>query len=131
MKREGWESFLHQYILDAQNINFQWGVNDCCLWAGTFYDNVTNSNTTGDWVGTYSDEIGAHEKLLEAGFTDNKELATSIAGNPIRVKLAQRGDIVEYKEALGICTGVNSFFLTPSRGLQRVSTMLCTTAWRV
>lgn len=131
MRIENWEGVLYEYLEASKDLQFQWGKNDCCLWAAKFVDSITGSNIAIDWIGLYGDEDGANLLMLERGFTSCEMVMESLAiSKPI--KMAGRGDIVQHKNgALGICDGRKSYFLTPNNGLGAVLTISCKKAWRI
>ncbi len=131
MRCEGWEDKLAQYIEQSQTIAFEWGKNDCALWASTFVDSILGTDYAGQWSGQYSTEIEATELMLARGF-DSPAAIPDAHLQSIPVKAAGRGDIVALPSgAIGICCGRKSYFLKPDSGLVHVLTINCTKAWKV
>jgi hypothetical protein len=131
MKQQGWEVKLYEYLEASKNLEFEWGQNDCSLWAAKFVDSVTGSIIANDWLGLYGNEDSANLLMLERGFINCEMVADSIADSK-RIKLASRGDIVLHESgALGICDGRKSYFLTPEKGLVSVLTITCKKAWSI
>ena len=131
MRIEHWEDELYAYIEASKDLQFEWGQNDCSLWAAAFVDNITGSSIVNDWRGLYGDEDTANLLMLERGFANCEMVADSIAPSK-SVKMASRGDIVLHQSgALGICDGRKSFFLTPEKGLVSALTVTCKKAWGI
>jgi len=130
MRKDGWELMLHNYIEASRGLSFVWGENDCALWASSWVDLCTGSAHASEWAGLYDTEEGAKELMLERLCANVDEVATSILLRK-SVKMAQRGDLVLFSGALGICDGRKSYFLTPEKGLVCVLTVQCAKAWAV
>jgi len=131
MRVNNWEQILADYLQSSQNIQFEWGQNDCALWASTFADLVNGTSIAEDWRGLYGDEEGANDLMLERGFANCGDIADShFTSKPL--KRASRGDMVMIASgALGICDGRRSYFITPQKGLGAVLTLSCIKAWAV
>lgn len=130
MRIDKWEDALADYLAVSQSLTFEWGVNDCSLWAARWVDLVTGSNHALDWQGLYGDEESANALMLERGFVNCEAIAD--ANLSIKhVKKAGRGDLMLHESgALGICDGRRSYFLAPT-GLSAVLTITCKKAWTV
>lgn len=131
MRIEGWDAVLVEYLRAAEQLSFEWGQNDCALWASGYVDRVTGSNHADAWRGLYHTEEGALALMAERGFADPCAIADSILKRrPLR--LAKRGDLVLHPTgALGICDGRRSYFLMPERGISPFPTLQCVKAWEV
>lgn len=131
MRCENWDAILADYLEASKDIEFQWGVNDCALWASSFVDLITGSNHAASWRGQYSNEFEATELMTALGLPTPEAIADSILES-IPVKRSMRGDLVLiHTGALGICAGRKSYFLAPEKGLVHILTISCTKAWKV
>lgn len=131
MRIENWETELYSYLEASKSLQFEWGVNDCALWASSFVDKITGSAFADNWRGLYNDEDGANALMAGRGFANCEAVADSLAESK-PVKRAGRGDIVLHPSgALGICDGRKSYFLTPDKGLAAILTVSCKKAWKV
>lgn len=131
MRIDGWENILYDYLNKSKDLCFEWGANDCALWASSFVDLITGSNYASDWRGLYNTEEGAASLMAERGFANCEAIADNYLQEKI-LKLASRGDLVLHETgALGICAGRISYFLTPNSGLVAVMTRTCKKAWEV
>lgn len=128
MRVEHWESRLAEQITLAQNKPFQWGEHDCCLWAADTVLAITEVDHMAAFRGKYKSERGAM-RLMKKKYNSLNEAVSALLPS-VSVKMAQRGDVVSHNGALGICSGINSFFVSPS-GLLAVKTLKCDAAWRV
>ena len=128
MRIEGWEVRLAEY-LDAP-VGFAWGACDCALWSAGWVNLATGEDFAADWKGRYSTEAELHELLTERGFASPADIPASVGLREVHPRNAQRGDVVIWNGCLGICAGMDSWFLTES-GTTRVRTRLAQRAWRV
>lgn len=132
MRKENWELLLAEYLRQSESLSFQWGSNDCALWASRWVDVATGSEHAPEWEGQYDTAETAQAFMESRNFTSPEDIAD--AHLPIRdsIAYAKRGDLVLHPDgALGICHGRNSYFLLESRGLSAVRTNLCLKAWEV
>lgn len=100
---DGWESRLIKKLESTQG--FEWGVNDCCLFAADCVKEMTGVDHAEEFRG-YKTSIGAYKRLKKAGgliaVMDSKLRS-------VPVKLAKRGDVIGFQNdqeiSLGICVG--------------------------
>ncbi len=91
MRAEGWESLLAEYLENPHP--FQWGTNDCVLFAAEWVRLCTGIDHAAGVRGKYSTAKGAKIKMTRAGFPDAAAVADArLVSKP--VGFAQRGDIV-------------------------------------
>lgn len=100
---DGWESRLIKKLESTKG--FEWGQNDCCLFAADCVYEMTGIDHAKEFRG-YKTSIGAYKRLAKAGgliaVLDSKLLQ-------VGVKFAKRGDVVAFENdkdySLGICVG--------------------------
>ena len=140
MKRASdWPSRLELYIAAARARPFQWGVNDCCLFACKAIEAMTGVNPGGWFLGRYRSAIAARHALRQfagGGLVEAVErLARGHAKAEVPPLSAQRGDLclagsLDGLDGLGICLGSRAAFMTP-RGLVFVPMARVKRAWRI
>ena len=130
MRVESWPEILNEYIDSSYEIDFEWGRNDCALWVGKYLERVKVSTHYIGFLGRYETELGAKRTLTVNGHDSLESLADYYLSRRDSIHFAQRGDIVYYEKALGLCAGINSFFLMPDKGVVAIDTQLCDIAWR-
>lgn len=131
MRREGWELDLHAAIEGARHRPFVWGTHDCATWAAEVRCALTGADAAADWRGSYRTAVGALRAIRRTGARDLAGAVTSRLGAPLpAVTLAQRGDIVCCRSALGICTGPDAAFLG-AEGLVFQPLTACDMAWSI
>ena len=103
MRLDGWEKRLNEYLSTVGP--FEWGTNDCCLFAANAVVVITGKDYAKEYRG-YKTAKGALSKLKDLGV---EGVATKALGEPKPPAFAQRGDVVAVKTgdeiALGICIG--------------------------
>lgn len=128
MRIEDWDAKLHEYLQQSQSLAFEWGQNDCATWAAKFVDIITQSNHAVSWIGQYTTKHEAQDYMTLRGFSNPEAIADSILDEK-PIKLANRGDLLLFNGALGICEGRRAWFLTEIKGLVCVPTVACQKAW--
>jgi hypothetical protein len=103
MRYEDWEKRLNDYLNTVGP--FEWGANDCCLFAANAVMAMTGEDYAKEYRG-YKTAKGALGKLKDLGV---EGVATKALGESKPPLFAQRGDVVAVKTneeiALGICIG--------------------------
>lgn len=128
LRIEGWERRLNDYLESMKEVPFEWGKNDCTLFASQLSIIMINVDYMADFRGKYTNEEQA--KSLIASVKDLKSHMYSLL-EPIDLNFVRRGDLVMYQNALGICNGSLSYFMTEKHGRVPVKTSKCDYAWKV
>jgi hypothetical protein len=136
-----WEELLSGYLADNAARPFSWGDNDCILFACGAVEAMTGVDPAADYRGQYSDREGAALALREIGKgTLVKTMDATFKRKP--VGMAQRGDIVMFRGAAGVCVGAVALFVgeehlldavpvPPREGLVPIPRALWERAWAV
>jgi hypothetical protein len=131
MRQDGWEVRLADAVESVRNTPFQWGRHDCATWAADVRLALTGQDAAAAWRGRYKSGRGALRVMRRMGFRTLEAGVTGILGAPLPTPLlAQRGDVVLYGDALGVCIGATGLFLGPD-GLVELPIAACRLAWRV
>lgn len=105
MRVDLWESKLDEYLKTVGP--FEWGQNDCCLFAANAVEVITGVDPAKKYRG-YKTKLGAAKKLKDLGI---EGAWTKEFGEPINPKLLRRGDVVLFDNesdlAVGICIGAH------------------------
>lgn len=131
MRFEDWPQRLENEIQVAQNLVFQWGVNDCLLWTASIVKSITGVDHAQAYRGKYRTRSEAVKLLIDLGFHSTADAVTNKLRKHDSVLMAQRGDVVFFDGAIGICIGDRCMFLTDHSGLAFVPLNLCAAAWAV
>lgn len=103
MRVETWAERLNTLIEERRCAPFQWGFNDCCLFAADAVACVTGSDYGRQFEGGYTDGKSARRVLRK--LTGKRTLKAALLALPEKfgftprpVPLAQRGDLVMFAE---------------------------------
>ena len=133
---EDWPERLNAAIMAAGELTFQWGKNDCCLFASNCIKAMTGDDPAKGIRGRYRSEEKALAILKEEGGVEAivRGKAREFGWKKIPPIEAQRGDVATCKWpegiAVGVCNGVEVLFVT-REGLRGVKKSECRRAWRV
>lgn len=98
-------SKLEAFLLERQDMPFEWGKNDCCLFVADAVKAMCGYDYAASLRG-YTTRFGAARRLYAAGGLSALIDSILSAVNP---NLARRGDVVLFSaqagDALGICLG--------------------------
>lgn len=110
---------------------FEWGKNDCCLFAADAVLAMTGVDPAEPLRG-YSSAIAAQRLVDEAGGL--REFVSQFLGEPVSPLMAAVGDVVllenEGRDLLGICNGTNVVG-AGARGMAVLGMDLARAAWKV
>ncbi len=102
-KLPDWEQRLHDFIESRKTTPFEWGVNDCCLFASDALLAMTGVDIADKFRGKYDSEKSCIELIESFGYSDigdliRKEL-TAWQLTPVEPVFAHRGDLVMSMQA--------------------------------
>jgi len=124
-----WERRLSDFL--AQPFAFEWGSMDCALFACSAVEALTGKHPYPEFLGVYSDRIGAAKALRNLG-KGTLEATFGQKFDEVPPGFARRGDIVMATDgAMGVCTGPAAAFLREGGGLCRLPRTTFTHAWRI
>ena len=129
MRLDGWEKLLNQHLETVGE--FQWGTNDCCMFAVGCVEAITGVDYGKPYRG-YKSKSGAARRLSDGGGVDG--IATNALGEPKNPKLAKRGDVVMFDigfgDSLGLCLG-SKIAAVSEQGLMFIPMSKAIKAWSV
>lgn len=100
-----WEPRLRLYLEEQRHAPFAWGRNDCALFVAGAVAAMTGVDLAAAFRGGYSDARGAAAALKAHGAGTLRATVTALLGPALHPARAMRGDVVECRKALGVCTG--------------------------
>ena len=106
-----WRSRLYQLIAEYESVPFEFGSNDCALWAGRVVNAVTGDDVFSEYVGRYKTATGGYRAFKKAtGFASHIEYVKSTLELEQNA-FAQAGDLgfVETDEGQAIVVLLGSF----------------------
>jgi hypothetical protein len=124
-----WEEALSDYISSKRDEPFQYGVNDCCMFAAGAVEAMTGVDPMEEFKGTYSDLRGSIKVLKEIGEGD---LETTLDNKfeEVAISHAQRGDLAFFDESVGVIMGGFAYFVS-DEGLERIPREMWEKCWSV
>lgn len=138
MRQQDWENRLGAYLRGCRGVPFAWGSHDCTTFAAGAVLALTGADRMGEFRGRYSTPIGARRALRRYG---RGTLAKTLTAKfrPIKVSLAQRGDLVlvddgQGGEALAVVLGAFAVGVGrqgQAEGLVRIERADWQRAWKV
>jgi hypothetical protein len=124
-----WEAALSEYIATMRDVEFEYGVNDCCTFFSGAVLAMTGYDPMQEFRGQYNSLTSSIRALREIGAGDLE--STIDAKFPvIECAKAMRGDIAFYDGALGVVMGGFAYFIADG-GLTRVPRNLWSKCWSV
>jgi hypothetical protein len=133
-----WPGLHARFLSERAALPFEWGKNDCCLFACDGILTTTGLDPAAKiYRGKYHDKLGAARLLRKQGGVERLAArvckAHGFKGCP--VAMARRADIVLFNMpgvglTLGICDGARSAFVAEG-GLVWYPTLQCRRAWRI
>lgn len=127
MRVENWESKLAEYIKESSEKPFKWGSHDCVGFAMGAVRVITGVDHYAPYRNKYKSRAGAVRVLAATGKSFEELISHHFI--EINIKQAGRGDLVFTQGAVGVCCGLNSFFLT-MESMASFKTLDCDFAWR-
>lgn len=130
MRYSDWPKRLSDYLESKKNTPFEWGVNDCIMFAAKGLEAITGQNHYQEYVG-YTTEVGA-KALLDANGGFEGIIGKHIGPGHRKHLMARRGDLALLKIpnfTCGIVDDSGQFVAVPSEnGLVKYP---LTKAWRI
>lgn len=115
---DGWQDAFFAYLEIARVTKFEWGTQDCCLFAADVVDTITGSTFRAQLAACYTDEISALAYI--ASFGSLEDAVSSWLGAPQAPNFAGPGDIViatlDNGPTIGVCLGVKCAFTSIVEG---------------
>ena len=93
MRVADWPSVLAAFLKQKQSAEFNWGTNDCCLFAADAIQAITGIDNAPEFRGKYTTALGSVRALKRYGAGDIKSTFTAKFGEPKGRLSAMRGDI--------------------------------------
>lgn len=126
-----WRRKLDALIDERLHAPFDWGGNDCCMWAADCVRAMTGHDPAADLRGTYATAAGALRALDGAGGIEAMGARAGAAIAPLMAALGDIGLIEQAgRDALAVCCG--PLWLAPaSDGLAAMPLSAARLAWRV
>lgn len=124
-----WEESLYNYILSKRHQPFEYGSNDCCMFAAGATQAITGIDPMSEFRGKYKSLATSVRALKEIGAGDLESTMDSKFPE-IPVSSAKRGDIAFFDGSLGVVMGLFAWFISED-GLERIPRDMWDKCWSV
>jgi len=124
-----WESALAAYLISKKNEPFEYGLNDCCLFAAGAVEAITGENPIPEFIGAY-DSLKTSIKALKTIGAGTLENTMDAKFTEIQIGYAQTGDLAFHDGSIGVIIDGDALFVSDD-GLVRISRDKWAKAWSV
>jgi len=119
MRLSDWEMQLSEYVLSKKNQPFEYGVNDCCLFAAGAVEAMTGENPIPEFICAY-DSLKTSIKALKTIGAGTLEKTMDAKFTEIQIGYAQTGDLAFHDGSIGVIIDSDALFVSDD-GLVRIS----------
>lgn len=146
-RKRNWAYILKKAIDKKGKQDFEWGTNDCALFASDILHSLTGTDPASWFRGKYSSEKGAYKALKRSPFSDNekgfnplfstvvKNLASKNNMEAVELNYIQRGDLCLVKNhddlySMGIFGGDGAIVVSRDGGYVKKTRDKIDYCWR-
>ena len=124
-----WETALSDYIAIKRHEPFEYGVNDCCLFAAGAVEAITGKDPMPEFRGKYDSLKGSVKALEEIGAGT---LEATLDGKfpEVSIGYTQRGDLAFFDGSVGVVVDGFAYFVSDD-GLERITRDMWDKCWSV
>jgi hypothetical protein len=130
MRKHDWQTRMESFVRERQCMPFEWGTNDCAVFAAAFVHAITGVDFAP--ARRHKTELQAARELKKRGGLIG--IATAALGDPLPPLMAAVGDVVLSKagerDMLAICNGATCMAPGP-HGIAYLSMATASMCWRV
>ena len=124
-----WEDALSDYITTKRHEPFEYGSNDCCLFAAGAVEAITGEDPMSEFRGQY-DSLKASLKALKEIGAGTLEATMDGKFPEVAISHAQRGDLAFFNDSVGVVMGSFAYFVSDD-GLERINRSFWDKCWGV
>lgn len=129
MRISAWEDALVNYISAKRHEPFEYGVNDCCLFAAGAVEAITGQDPIPELRGQY-DSLKTSLKVIKEIGAGTLEATIDAKFPEVGIGHAQRGDLAFFDGSVGVVMGGFAYFVSDD-GLERINRSLWDKCWSV
>jgi hypothetical protein len=129
MRIPTWEEALVNYMAEKRHEPFEYGVNDCCLFAAGAVLQITGEDPMPEFRGKYDSLKGSLKVIKEIGAGT---LEATLDGKfpEVGIGHAQRGDLAFFDGSVGVVMGGFAYFASDD-GLEKIPRAMWDKCWSV
>lgn len=129
MRISTWEDALVNYIIIKRDEPFEYGVNDCCLFAAGAVEAITGEDPMSEFRGKY-DSLKTSLKAIKDIGAGTLEATLDGKFPEVSIGYAQRGDLAFFDDSIGVVMGGFAYFVSDD-GLERIPRDMWNKCWSV
>ena len=129
MRISTWEDALSNYIVAKRHEPFEYGVNDCCLFAAGAVEAITGEDPMPEFRGKY-DSLKTSLQVIKDIGAGTLEATMDGKFPEVEIGQAQRGDLAFLDGSVGVVMGGFAYFVSDD-GLERINRSLWDKCWSV
>jgi hypothetical protein len=129
MRISTWEQALADYIAIKRHEPFEYGVNDCCLFAAGAVEAITGEDPMSEFRGKY-DSLKTSLKVIKEIGAGTLEATLDGKFSEAAIGYAQRGDLSFFDDSIGVVMGDFAYFVSDD-GLEKISRDMWDKCWSV
>jgi hypothetical protein len=129
MRISTWEEALSNYIITKRHEPFEYGVNDCCLFAAGAVEAITGEDPMSEFRGKY-DSLKTSLKAIKDIGAGTLEATMDGKFPEVAIGHAQRGDLAFFNDSVGVVVGGFAYFVSDD-GLERINRSFWGKCWSV
>jgi len=129
MRISTWEETLSDYIATKRHEPFEYGVNDCCLFAAGAVEAITGEDPMSEFRGKYDSLKTSLIAIKDIG-AGTLEATMDSKFPEVQIGHAQRGDLAFHDGSVGVVMGSFAYFVSDD-GLERINRSLWDKCWGV
>ena len=129
MRISTWEDALSNYIAVKRSEPFEYGVNDCCLFAAGAVEAITGQDPMAEFRGEY-DSLKTSLKVIKDIGAGTLEATLDGKFPEVSIGYAQRGDLAFFDDSIGVVMGSFAYFVSDD-GLERIPRDMWNKCWSV
>lgn len=129
MRISTWEEALSDYIAIKRHEPFEYGINDCCLFAAGAVEAITGQDPMPEFRGNY-DSLKTSLKVIKEIGAGTLEATMDGKFPSVEISHAQRGDLAFLDGSVGVVMSGFAYFVSDD-GLERINRSLWDKCWGV
>jgi hypothetical protein len=129
MRVPAWEEALVNYMAEKRHEPFEYGVNDCCLFAAGAVLQITGEDPMPEFRGKYDSLKGSLKVIKEIG-AGTLEATLDRKFPEVGIGHAQRGDLAFFDGSVGVVMGGFAYFASDD-GLEKIPRAMWDKCWSV
>jgi hypothetical protein len=129
MRISCWEDALSDYMDMKRHEPFEYGVNDCCMFAAGAVEAITGEDPIPEFRGKY-DSLKTSLQVIKDIGAGTLEATMDGKFPEVEIGHAQRGDLAFFDGSVGVVMGGFAYFVSDD-GVERINRSLWDKCWGI